>query len=128
MKHKRILIVDDEKTITDIISDFLTIKGVEPFTANDGHSGLEILKNKKNIDLIILDEKMPGMRGAAFLQEVRNMPKKIPVIMLSGSINVSKLTSAQKKTYKNLLIKPVRLTELWALISKLSADKKRISK
>ncbi|MCX5656661.1 MAG: response regulator [Candidatus Omnitrophica bacterium] len=81
---KRILIVDDEADILEIVKARLMAAGYDVFTAEDGLAGLAMAKNEKP-DLIILDIMMPKMDGYTALRELRKNAdtEKIPVLMLS---------------------------------------------
>jgi DNA-binding NtrC family response regulator len=125
MRGKSILVIDDERRIVEILDSFLTLQGFEVKKAYDGQEGLNILKSAGPVDLIILDEKMPGMGGAAFLEEMKKLKMDIPVVVLTGSIAMSQLDNSAKRTYKHVLVKPVRLSELLELMDKLLASKAR---
>lgn len=80
---KKILIVDDEKEVLDMLGDFFSSRGYTTITAADGE---EALKNfDENIpDIIICDIKMPKMDGYQFLKTLRNTRRWVPVIILSA--------------------------------------------
>ena len=124
---KRILIVDDEARIVDIIGEFLTLGGYTVEKAYNGQQGIDII-NKKAVDLIVLDEKMPGMSGMEMLKKIKGMKLNIPVIVLTGSVNVAEIKQYKKKLYKHLLYKPIRIAELEKLIKKILASKKSPAK
>ena len=78
----RLLIVDDEKLIRDVIKTYAETENYETLEAENGLEALNIIK-KENIDLIILDIMMPKMDGMTFLEELKKK-KNIPVIILSA--------------------------------------------
>ena len=84
MSSKQILIIDDDKDLTDILSDELMKDGLTVHVAHDGSSGLKMALDKKP-DLILLDIKMPGMDGIAMLEQLRLDPwgKGVEVIFLT---------------------------------------------
>lgn len=125
MAGKQVLVVDDEAQIVDVLERFLTREGFEVKKAYDGKHGFSILKEKEDIDLVILDEKMPGMRGAAIIKELKSMGRKVPVILMSGSVSVAQLKNPLTKACKHVLIKPVRLIDLLKLINRILKPKKR---
>jgi DNA-binding response OmpR family regulator len=61
-KHTRILVIDDDQSILDLVSTFLTRQGYAPFSAADGEQGLELFK-KENPAIVLTDINMPGMCG-----------------------------------------------------------------
>lgn len=88
-KNYRILIVDDEKDITEIVKFSLEREGFQVFIANNGHEALNIL-NKNQINLILSDVRMPELDGVNFLHEVKTNEEysSIPFFFMTGSINV----------------------------------------
>jgi DNA-binding NtrC family response regulator len=82
MQH-RVLVVDDEPQITDVLRQFLEADGYEVFTADTAESGLNILKENV-IDVVISDESMPGMSGTTFLGIVRSEFPDTVRILLTG--------------------------------------------
>ena len=123
MNGKRILVIDDEPRIVEILDSYLTFQKFKVEKAYDAQDGLEILQ-KKAIDLVILDEKMPGMGGEAFLKSMKKLKMNIPVVVLTGSVNISQMHRSVRKIYKHILFKPVRLSELVELVNELLALKK----
>ena len=82
MNKERILIVDDEKEIRDLIDIYLKGEGYETIKAENGEEALSILNNS-DIDLIILDIMMPKMNGIEACLKIRE-EKEMPIIMLSA--------------------------------------------
>lgn len=82
MDKKRILIVDDEKNIRNVISEYAKFDGFETVEAEDGMEAVEICRNE-DFDLIIMDIMMPKLDGYSAVKEIRKT-KHTPVIMLSA--------------------------------------------
>ena len=82
MMRKKVLVIDDEKSIRDIIGEYLTEEGFEFVEAPDGISGLEIFRSLSP-DLVILDVMMPKMDGWKVCREIRS-ESVTPVIMLTA--------------------------------------------
>jgi len=103
---KKILIVEDEEIITDLIQKKLSDEGYEVSSAKDGVEGLEKMKEIKP-DLILLDIIMPKMGGFEVMEEMNKTPelKKIPVIIISNSGQPIELEQAKKLGAKDWLIK-----------------------
>ena len=93
---KRILIIDDEPEIVELIEIRLKSNQFDVATANDGVQGLEKAKDFKP-DLIILDVGMPRMDGYTFVQEFRKDDglKGIPIIVLTAKSHVQGLFKAE---------------------------------
>ena len=82
MEKTRILVVDDEKEIADLLEIYLISDGYEVLKAYNGEEGLEIL-NREQVDLLLLDVMMPGMDGLEMCRKVRE-DKNIPIIIVSA--------------------------------------------
>ncbi|WP_252229758.1 response regulator transcription factor [Clostridium sp. ZBS15] len=82
MKSYNILVVDDDKTITEAIEVYLVNEGYKIFKAYDGIQALEVI-DKQDIHLVILDIMMPNMNGTRTTIKIRE-EKQIPIIMLSA--------------------------------------------
>ncbi len=82
MNPKKILVVDDEKNINDIIVSFLEKEGYKTFSALNGKEALKILE-EENPDLILLDVLLPDINGVTLCVEIRNKRSKTPILFLS---------------------------------------------
>ena len=80
----KILVIDDEQGIRDLLDTLLSRKGHNPVLADSGQKGLELLRSESP-DVVVLDLKMPGMDGLTVLQEIRRINFKLPVIVLTGA-------------------------------------------
>jgi two-component system, OmpR family, response regulator len=84
----RVLVVDDELFVREMLRDFLTTVGDEVATAASGAEALEILPTFQP-DVIIVDMVMPGMSGSAVLDAVRRAGIAVPVILISGHVTTT---------------------------------------
>ena len=80
----KILVIDDEQGIRDLLDTLLRRKGYDVVLAASGQKGLEIFSRERP-DVIVLDLKMPGMDGLTVLQQVRSHNPEQPVIILTGA-------------------------------------------
>ena len=80
----KILVIDDEQGIRDLLDTILSRKGYDVVLAESGRKGLELFRRERP-DVIVLDLKMPGMDGLTVLQQVRSLNPKQPVIILTGA-------------------------------------------
>jgi len=103
---KKILIVEDEKIMLELLQRKLTKEGYEILIARDGEEGLKTMKQKKP-NLILLDIIMPKIGGFEVMEEMNKDKelKKIPVIIFSNSGQPVELDRAQKLGAKDWLIK-----------------------
>jgi two-component system alkaline phosphatase synthesis response regulator PhoP len=113
MSEKRILIVDDEKEILNMLSLNLRIHGYKVFEANNGQSALEIAK-KEIPDLILLDIMMPNMDGIEVCSILKHQvsTRAIPVIMVSAKDQISDKIDGLSAGAVDYLTKPFNLKEL----------------
>lgn len=79
---ERVLIVDDDEELCELVSEYLTVEGFQVETVNDGEAGLEAALTGEQ-DMVILDVMMPKMNGFDMLRELRKT-STIPVIMLTA--------------------------------------------
>lgn len=85
MSTKNILVVDDSKTVRNLVAFILKSEGFKVTTAEDGLDGLEKLYSMQSVDLIISDVNMPRMDGFTFIRSVREQDAytDVPIIILS---------------------------------------------
>jgi two-component system alkaline phosphatase synthesis response regulator PhoP len=103
---KKILIVEDEEIILDLLERKLTKEGYEISVARDGEEGLKAMREQKP-DLILLDIVMPKLGGFEVMEEMQKEPdlKEIPVIIISNSGQPVELDRAKELGAKDWLIK-----------------------
>lgn len=103
---KKILIIEDEEILLDILKRKLSAMGYEVFVARDGFSGLEAIKEILP-DLILLDIIMPKMGGFELMEKVRldDSIKNIPIVIISNSGQPVELDKARKLGARDWLIK-----------------------
>ncbi len=121
MLLKHILIVDDSKTIRNLISFVLKKEGFKVTTAEDGLDGLEKLYSSDSIDMIISDINMPRMDGYTFMKTVREQEvyNAVPIIVLSTEGNETDIKQAMELGANKYIIKPVKPDVLMAAIRSL---------
>src|SRR4029078_3439616 len=80
----KLLVIDDEPGIRDLLDILLSRKGYDVILAEGGKKGLEIFRGARP-DVVVLDLKMPGMDGLTVLQQTRHLNPTQPVIILTGA-------------------------------------------
>lgn len=80
----RVLIIDDEQYVRDILADILKYLGCEVLKANNGKNGIEIYSTENNIDYVIIDMRMPKMDGPSTISALRKINPDLKVITTSG--------------------------------------------
>lgn len=84
---KKILIVDDKKLLRESLMDYLSGDQFEFVEADNGEKAVELFRDE-NIDLVLLDEKLPGIDGIKTLQLMKKIKKNIPIIGLTGELSI----------------------------------------
>ncbi len=112
---KTILVVDDEVKIRELLDQHLTNEGYEVLQASNGAEAVEIVRNQP-VDLVILDLMMPVMDGYATLRELRNINRRLPVIMLTAKTEEIDMLLGLELGADDYMTKPFSLRELTARI------------
>ncbi len=108
--RNRILVVDDEPEIVDLLKSFLGIKGYEVSGALSGQEALSVLDEKKT-DLMLLDIKMPGMQGTEVARIVKEKYPYIKIIVVTGYADEAE-NLLKNNLLAGLFVKPIPLQEL----------------
>jgi PAS domain S-box-containing protein len=116
--ESKLLIVDDEATILKTLSLKLKSRGYNVLPASSGSDAMAILADHKDIDLVLLDIRMPVMSGTQVLQLIRNMYSalQLPVLMLTGSDEAEAMVEAFQAGANDYLVKPPDIDVLCARI------------
>ncbi len=111
--RKKILIVDDEPNICELLSETLLHAGYETFIANGGYEGLEKAASVKP-DLILLDVMMPVLDGWQLLERLRRNreTQNISVVMLTAKSETEALFRSRELKVLDYFIKPIEPGEL----------------
>ena len=115
--RSKILVVDDELGIRDLLSYELSSHGYEVLTAVNGEDALEKIKKEK-FNLVISDIKMPRMGGLEMLAAIKKIDPDIEVIMSTGYGTIETAVSAMKMGAYDFVQKPCNLDEVFSIIEK----------
>ena len=113
----RVLVVDDEATIRDLLSKTLALAEYDVDLAPDGRTALERLR-MISYDLLITDLKMPGVDGLTVIREARRLKADLPVIIITGFSNEASAIEAVNLGVSGYLTKPFRVPRVLAAASK----------
>jgi CheY-like chemotaxis protein len=118
LKDKRILIVDDDDRNVFSLLNALQGAGLTCFKAENGKEALQILKNEKSIDLILMDVMMPEMDGFATTKSIRNLPgyKKLPIIALTAKAMKDDREKCLAAGMSDYISKPLNVQQLLSLM------------
>ena len=111
MRKPRLLIVDDEIPFTSNLLKLLSRKGYEVSAVNDGYSALRIIEEQE-FDVVILDQKMPGIDGVTTLKELKKKRPHLEVIMLTGHGSIESGVQGLQLGAFNYVMKPITFPEL----------------
>jgi len=120
---KKILIVDDSKTIRQQVSFTLSKGGYEVVEAEDGQIGYDTLKGTADIAMVISDVNMPNMNGIEMVETISkdDSVNKVPIIMLTTEGSGELIEKAKAAGAKGWLVKPFKPDQLLAAVGKLTA-------
>jgi DNA-binding response OmpR family regulator len=118
---KRILIVEDTKSLAEAIADFLRMEGFQVSVAMSGETAIDFMVNNSP-DLIITDLRMPGMNGIEFIEFVRSDSRHthIPIILLTAQTGTENRLAGEKAGASAFLEKPFDENDLLASIQFLT--------
>ena len=113
----RILVVDDEASIRDLLAKTLALAEYDVDVAPDGRSALDRMRLYP-YDLLIADLKMPGMDGLAVIREAKRYKADLPVIIITGFSTESSAIEAVNLGVAGYLTKPFRVPQVLAAAAK----------
>ena len=107
----RILVVDDERVIREILAEFLTLEGFSVHTVEDGEKALTELRLRP-YDLLITDLKMPKLSGLQLLEKIEQERLGVLTVLMTGFGTVETAIEAMKKGAYDYLLKPFKVEEV----------------
>lgn len=116
------MLIDDEESFVETLAKRLSKRGLKTITAFSAQEGLEKMKTNEDIDVILLDIRMPGMDGIAALREIKKMSPLTEVIILTGHATIKTAIEGMKLGAYDFLKKPCDIEEV---ISKINGAFKK---
>ncbi|MEE9258635.1 MAG: response regulator [Nitrospinaceae bacterium] len=129
MAKGKIMVVDDENDVRDVIRLQLEQKGLNVVEAVDGQNAIDILKsgdNMVNVGLILCDIRMPKVNGVECIDFLRREAPGIPIVVITGYPDTELATRLMKTGVKDYLVKPVEKEKLMAVVDEQIAAGKAI--
>jgi two-component system, chemotaxis family, chemotaxis protein CheY len=119
--EKKILVVDDSRSIREVVSFTLQSQGYEVLVGVNGKDALKHLDKGENINLVITDLHMPEMDGISFIREIRKNDdyKHIPILFLSTETSQEKKQEAKEAGATGWMVKPFQTDKLIKILNKL---------
>lgn len=116
-RRARVLVVDDEASIRDLLAKTLALAEYEVETAGDASTALSRVRGTE-YDLLIADLRMPGMDGLSLIRQVKRIRAELPVIIITGFSSESSAIEAVNLGVAGYLRKPFRVPEVLAAAAK----------
>jgi len=112
----RVLLVDDEDRFRSSLAQRLRLRGYDTVDVGSGDEGLRRARTDAEIDVIVLDRKLPGMSGEEVLRELKQYRPEVQVIILTGHASMESATQAGRLDAYSYLEKPCELEQLIGVI------------
>jgi CheY-like chemotaxis protein len=110
-RNKRILVVDDERNIRDILSRMLSILGFEVAVAGTGNDALNIFLNN-SIALVLTDLHMPGMDGWTLASHIKEQSPNTPIVVMTGSEKEPVIEKLKESRVDSVVFKPFTMKSI----------------
>ncbi len=127
MDKIKILWADDEIDLLKPHTMFLEKKGYEVVTVTNGHDALEECEKNRDIDVVFLDESMPGLTGLETLAKIKDIQPNLPVVMITKNEAEHVMEDAIGQQISDYLIKPVNPNQILLTLKKLIDNKRLVS-
>lgn len=125
MDNIKILWADDEIDLLKPQLLFLEKKGYNVVTVSNGYDAIEEFEQQKDIDVVFLDESMPGMTGLETLAKIKQLSTNVPVVMITKNEAETVMEEAIGSQIDDYLIKPVNPNQILLTLKKI-IDNKRL--
>jgi len=116
----RILVIDDEVEVANLLADAVRTQGHEAIVAHDGTQGLALLGQTRP-DAVFLDVRMPDVSGISVLRTIREIYGALPVILITGHAVKEEIEEARRLGVTEILDKPFFLNHLTEALAGLGA-------
>lgn len=125
MTPHKVLIIDDAETMRRAVVDALEPAGFSVLTASDGFRGIAMLKETRDLCLVIIDLNMPGLSGFGVLDWMRKdaSPHLPPAVFMTTDISSAALEQAKSAGAVGWLVKPCRPEQLVAVAKRILAKR-----
>ena len=123
MSPVKVMVVDDEVMFVETLSKRLAQRNLGVARAYSGREALQKLREESDIDIVVLDVKMPGMTGIETLREMKKTYPLVEVIILTGHASVSSAIEGMKLGAFDYLMKPCDIEDLVSKVDQAAARK-----
>ena len=119
LKELKLLFVEDEEDLIEIITDTLIKLDANFLTAKNGQEALDLIEKNSDIDVIVTDINMPVMNGLIMIKELINRDNKIPIIIMSAHTESDYIEKAKDMGIDNYLLKPFDFIKFIDLVTNM---------
>jgi two-component system chemotaxis response regulator CheY len=129
MPKGKVLIIDDESDVRDVLKFHLSESNYEIIEAENGQEGMDLMKsgdNLSHVGVILCDIRMPKVNGIECIQYIRQEAPGIPIVVVTGFPDTQMAVNLMNEGVKDYLVKPVEKEKLVATVDKLVAAGKDI--
>jgi DNA-binding NtrC family response regulator len=121
--NERILVVDDEEQMRDLLAKVLERKGYQVSVCGDGAEALAFLE-REPADLVITDVRMPGLNGMEALRAIKELNPEIVVLIMTAFGSIDQAVQAVKEGAYDYINKPFKIDEILLTIEKALAERR----
>jgi len=115
-KRQRVLVVDDEKSCRELLSQVLTEMGCDVILAPSGHEALqEVVKN--SFDLVFTDLNMTGMDGWRLAEEIRRRNGTVPIVLVTGAEKAAITQKMRSSSIDEVVLKPFNWDDILDILA-----------
>ena len=126
MNKAKILWVDDEMESLKSQIMFLGNKGYDVKSLSNGHDAIDYVK-ENIVDVVLLDESMPGISGLETLQKIKEIKSQIPIVLITKNETENLMDEAIGSQITDYLIKPVNPNQVWLSLKKIIDNKRLVA-
>lgn len=129
MSKGKVMIIDDESDVRDVLKLHLSENNYQIIEAENGQEGMDLLKsgdNLINVGVILCDIRMPKVNGVECIQYIRQEAPGIPIVVVTGFPDTQLAVNLMNQGVKDYLVKPVDKEKLLSTVEKLVAAGKEI--
>jgi DNA-binding NtrC family response regulator len=124
VKRARVLIVDDDRDISQMLSALMQKRGFASLVAHDGETALQMVPVEKP-DILLVDFKMPGINGMEVLKRVKEMDPQVPVVLITAYAEIPASVAAMRAGAFDYLAKPFDHSEVIQVVRVALAERER---
>ena len=115
---KTVLVVEDDMASCELFKSFLTSMGINTIIAENGNEAIEIVKNNPDIDLVLMDIKLPELDGSSAMIEIKKIRKNLPIIAETAYALKGDKMKFLSLGFDDYIPKPIKPDRLSDIISK----------